>query len=45
MTTIFPWIVGTLCVAAAAVYVYQGDYRQAITWACFGVADYALGWP
>lgn len=45
MTTIFPWIVATLCVCAAGTYAWYGDYRLAITWCCFGVADYALGWP
>lgn len=36
---LFPFTVAVLCAAASGIYLYQGNWKLGIIWACWSVAD------
>lgn len=36
---LFPFVIGVLCVFASSIYAYQGNWKLAVIWACWAVAD------
>ena len=42
-TQIFPFAVGLLEFAAAAVYLYNKQFHLAVAWFCYSIAAVALG--
>lgn len=39
---LFPFVIAALCAVAALVYAFIGDYRNAVIWGAFSVADFAV---
>lgn len=42
MTNVFPYLVVTLQGCAGGVYVWQGQWRNAVVWVSVAVANFAL---
>jgi hypothetical protein len=36
---IFPFLIGTLCVGASVIYIREGNWKLAVIWACWAIAD------
>jgi len=39
----FPYLNGLVNAGASLVYLYRGEYKLALVWACYSVACFALG--
>lgn len=38
----FPFAVGILCVCASGMYVINGNWKMAVIWACWAIADVVI---